>query len=180
MPMTNAASGSNGSNARTQKITFLVCFLAGVAGGVAATLAIVLSIYSFIDIDFVTNASCGAKDNFQYCFFDEAWDSGEYLSAITTFYGTIITILIGFLAILAALAFLVVRTSAGHHAQEAMEGEVERYFASNAAVVSIEGKLSALADDVFEERSRDLAVRLETIITVLEEDGYDIPGAISQ
>lgn len=74
---------------------------------------------------------------------------------------------------------LVVRTSAGHHAQEAMEGEVERYFASNAAVVSIEGKLSALADSLVEQRTRELAVRLETIITALEEDGFDIPGTIA-
>lgn len=179
--MTSAivAGGSNGANAKVQKTTFLVCFFAGAAGGVIATLAVVLSIYLFVDIDFVKNASCGSKGTFHYCFFDEAWDSGEYLSAITTFYGTIITILTGFLAILATLAFLVVRTSAGHHAQEAMEGEVERYFASNAAVISIESKLGMLADSMVEARTRELAVRLETIITVLEEDGFDVPGTIA-
>ncbi len=177
--MIAADKNSIGVNAKAQKTTFWVCFIAGVAGGIFATLSIILSIYVFVDVDFVNNASCGSRGNFHYCFVDEAWDSGAYLSAITTFYGTIITILIGVLAILATLAFLVVRTSAGHHAQEAMEGEVERYFASNAAVVSIEGKLSALADSLVEQRTRELAVRLETIITALEEDGFDIPGTIA-
>jgi hypothetical protein len=177
--MLSSVPGTNGANAKSQKVTFWTCFFAGVVGGIAATLAIVLALYLFVDIDFVKNASCGSKGTFHYCFFDKDWDSGEYLSAITTFYGTIITILIGFLAILATLAFLVVRVSAGHHAQEAMEGEVERYFASNAAVISIEGKLGALAETFVEQRTRELAVRLETIITVLEEDGYDIPGTIA-
>ena len=178
--MSNSVAGPNGANARSQKVNFWICFFAGVSGGIAATLAIVLALYHFIDIDFVKNASCGSQGTLHYCFFDKDWDSGEYLSAITTFYGTIITILIGLLAILATLAFLVVRTSAGHHAQEAMEGEVERYFASNAAVTSIEGKLGVLADTIVERKTRELAVRLETIITVLEEDGYDIPGTIAQ
>jgi large-conductance mechanosensitive channel len=177
--MSKSAPGQNGPTAKTQKAAFWVCFFAGVVGGIVATLAIVLILYLFVDIDFVKNATCGVDGKFHYCFFDKAWDSGEYLSAITTFYGTIITILIGFLAILATLAFLVVRISAGHHAQESMEGEVERYFASNAAVISIEGKLGALADTMIEQRTRELAVRLETIITVLEEDGYDIPGTIA-
>ncbi|KAA3507694.1 hypothetical protein [Agrobacterium rosae] len=177
--MSNSVAGTNGPNAKSQKASFWTCFFAGVAGGIAATLIIILALYLFVDVDFVKNASCGSKGTFHYCFFDEKWDSGEYLSAITTFYGTIITILIGFLAILATLAFLVVRISAGHHAQEAMEGEVERYFASNATVISIEGKLSLLADTLVEQRTRELAVRLETIITVLEEDGYDIPGTIA-
>lgn len=177
--MSNSVAVPNGVNARSQKVTFWTCFFAGVAGGTAATLLIVLALYLFVDVDFVKNASCGNKGAFYYCFFDQNWDSGEYLSAITTFYGTIITILVGFLAILATLAFLVVRTSAGHHAQEAMEGEVERYFASNAAVISIEGKLQTLADTLVEQRTRELAVRLETIITVLEEDGYDVPGTIA-
>lgn len=117
MSMTNNATGSNGANAKVEKSTFWICFIVGMAGGLAATLAALLFIYFFIDISFVKNASCGSNRAFQYCFFDKAWDSGEYLSAITTFYGTIITILIGFLAILATLAFLVVRISAGHHAR---------------------------------------------------------------
>jgi hypothetical protein len=177
--MTSSAVKGETTTAKSQKINFWICFFAGVVGGIVATLGIVLMLYLFVDIDFVKNANCGAQGSFHYCFFDERWDSGEYISAITTFYGTIITILVGFLAILATLAFLVVRISAGHHAQEAMEGEVARYFASNAAVTSIEQKLGELADDIVEQRTRELAVRLETIITVLEEDGFDIPGTIA-
>jgi len=177
--MSNSAAGPSGQNAKSQKATFWACFAVGLAGGTVATLLIVLALYLFVDVEFVKNAKCGGTGTFQYCFFDKNWDSGEYLSAVTTFYGTIITILIGFLAILATLAFLVVRISAGHHAQEAMEGEVERYFASNSAAISIEGKLKALTDIIVEARTRELAVRLETIITVLEEDGFNVPGTIS-
>lgn len=61
-----------------------------------------------------------------------------------------------------------------------MEGEVERYFASNAAVLSIDKKLGELVNRRVEQTTSELAVRLETIISVLEDDGYDIPGTISK
>lgn len=173
-----AAHQNNGS--KGQKAAYWTCFCAGMAGGLLASLGTTLALYLFVDLDFVKNAQCGSQLGLNYCFFDEKWDSGEYLSAITTFYGTIITILTGFLAVIATLAFLVVRTSAGHHAKEAMEGEVERYFASNAAILLMETKIGALAENAVEARTRDLAVKLETVITVLEEDGYDVPGTITK
>lgn len=170
--------GNINENAKSQKYNFFTCLIAGVFGGVFASLSIVLFIYNFIDIDFVQNAKCGQNGSFHYCFFDEAWDSGEYLSAITTFYGTIITILIGLLAVLATLAFLVVRTSAGHHAQEAMENEVERYFGSNAAVESIQRKVGQITKERVSQETKALESRLEAITVALEENGYKISGTI--
>lgn len=177
--MSTSPSSVTLDSSKDQKTAYWTCFCAGIAGGILATLTVVLLLYSFVDIDFIKNSSCFSNGPLHYCFFDEKWDSGEYLSAITTFYGTIITILIGFLAILATLAFLVVKTSAGHHAKEAMEGEVERYFTSNASIILIDEKLGNLTDKFVEAKTRELAVRLETIITILEEDGYDIPGTIT-
>jgi hypothetical protein len=80
----------------------------------------------------------------------------------------------------ATLAFLVVRTSAGHHAQEAMEDEVTKYFASNVAGAFIEEKLGALASDLVVRQTTDLQVQVETIRSVLEEDGYIIPGTLTK
>lgn len=176
MGHTTGLLGGDKPAIKEQRRTYWTCFWAGVVGGLIATICVVIMLFWFVDVDFIKNANCGSKNGFNYCFFDDKWDSGEYLSAITTFYASLITILIGLLAVLATLAFLVVRASASHQSQEVMEAEVARYFASAVAERWIDKRLSELS----ETKASELTIRLETVIAVLEEDGYDFPGVIQQ
>ena len=97
----------------------------GAIGAIIALLVSVFAVYLFIDLSFLSSASCGAADDYVYCFFDEKWDSGTYLSTITGFYSTIITLLIALLGVVAGLAFIVIRSSALQQAEESIEKEVD-------------------------------------------------------
>lgn len=158
------------------------CILAGGAGALAALVFFCFFVYLFIDVSFISDAQCGDLGSTRYCFFDKDWDSSTYLSTITSFYSTLITVIVGFLAVVAAFAFLVIRSSARHHAQDAMEMEVQRFFQTASSVERISEEVRSVSRSVLtEELGRQLALiqgDIETIIAVLEEGGFEMPGRI--
>lgn len=168
---------------------YFVCLLAGIVGGAITILCALLIIYIFIDIDFIKNAQCSSVGRYNYCFFDSAWDSAEYLSTITSFYSSIITLLIGLLAVIATLAFLVIRASAKHHVQETLESEVQRYFETRAASQLIESQIESISKKLFDiaqkqmeehqgEKITNVQSRLERLIEYLDEEGFVFEGTL--
>lgn len=144
-----------------------------VSGAIGATLALFLIIligYIFIDFSFLKDSSCTETAEFTYCFFDKAWDSGTYLSAVTSFYNTIITVLMGLLAVVAAFAFLTIRASAFQRGEETIEKEVERYFGTDRAEDKVRKTLEpAVSTAVVTELDTSVNVALDNVIRRLEE-----------
>ena len=146
----------------------------GALGAFMALLFSAFAGYLFIDLSFLSSASCGAGDDHVYCFFDEKWDSGTYLSTITGFYSTIITLLFALLGVVAGLAFIVIRGSALQQAEESIEREVDRYFETNKAEEKIRKGLETVGSVELEK----IGQRLEEIEVALEEAGLLPDGSL--
>jgi len=101
-------------------------------------------------------------------------------------------ILLGFLAVVATFAFLVIKTSTVQHAREAMESEVERYFQLQSTDNLINSKLETIIEDKvvpiiskeikeksieFESRIRNFEMQMERLVIALDDD-YDISGTV--
>jgi len=113
-------------------------------GAFVALLIAACFAYISFDFLFLTGAFCQTKGSLSVCFFDDkAWDAENYLSVITGFYSTIITVLIALLGGVAAFAFFAVRGSALQRAEEDIEKEIGQYFESEGDVPSIVEKCSA-------------------------------------
>ena len=142
--------------------------LAGAIGAIVVLLLAAFVGYLFLDLSLLSSASCGSADDYVYCFFDDDWDSGTYLSIITSFYSTVITVLLGLLGAVAAFTFFAIRSSAFQQAEETIANEVERFFTiDKRAKEVIKDSLPELVEDEF----KDVADRLENIETQLEEQG---------
>lgn len=105
----------------------------GVVGASIVMFLVIFAAYFMLDLSFVSNASCGSTGEAAYCFFDDKWDSDTYLSIITEFYSTVITVLIFLVGVMAAFAYVVIRGSAMQQAEEEIEREVDRYFETGKA-----------------------------------------------
>lgn len=147
------------------KINNAVSAFFGAVGALVALLLAFLAGYIYIDFSFLPAASCGGSENYVYCFFSENWDSETYLSVVSGFYSTIITILIFLLGAVAALAFIVIRGSALQQAEEAIEKEVDRFFETSKA----EEKIHEGLEKVGRIELGKIEVRLEVIEIALDE-----------
>ena len=139
--------------------------LFGAVGAFAALLVAVFAGYIILDFSFLPAASCGGNDDYVYCFFDKNWDSGTYLSVITEFYSTIITVLMGLLGTVAAFAFFAIRGSAFQRAEETIEKEVERYIDTDKAKDIIHRSLETIENVELDK----INLRLDEIEVALEE-----------
>lgn len=139
----------------------------GAMGALVVLLSVVFVGYLLIDFSFLPDASCGGSDDYVYCFFDDKWDSETYLSVVSGFYSTIITILIFLLGTVAALAFIVIRGSAFREAEEAMEKEVDRYFESSKA----EGKIHKWLEKIGGIELEKMKGSLDEMKVALYEEG---------
>jgi hypothetical protein len=108
-------------------------FLGAIAGSFISVFAIFMIGDPLFDISFLSEKACGQPNTPKFCFVDENWDSENYLSIITEFYSTIITILIGILGVVAAFAFVVIRNSAHQWAEEVAEKAVATYLETGKA-----------------------------------------------
>lgn len=148
--------------------------LFGAIGSLLALFAAVAISFWFIDFSILNTASCGEIDQLVYCFFDEKWDSETYLSAITDFYSTIITIIIGLLGVVAAFSYLTIRSSTLQKTEEATEQEVRRYFET----IKAEEQLYRASQRAKDSQVNEINVRLEEIEVALYEAGILIDGEL--
>lgn len=137
----------------------------GAVGSFMAMLLTAFAVYIFIDLSFLSNASCADDQGFIYCFFDDQWDSETYLSALTGFYSTIITVLIGLMGVIAAFAFFAIRGSTLQQGEEVIEKEVDRYFKSEQSDVKLQKSIEAVGLN----ETENIKLRLEEIEIALVE-----------
>lgn len=146
-------------------------FLGGIGTFVALLIA-ALAAYIFIDISFLSNTGCNKGKDYVYCFFEKEWDSGTYLSTITSFYSTVITILIALLGVVAGFAIFVIRGSTLERGDEVIEKEVDRYFETDKAKAKISDSAEKFRDAELEEIKGTLdEIRVALIEAEIMKDG---------
>lgn len=148
--------------------SIVIPFLAGAAGAFAAMLFVGLLIYWLTDFQFLHQDACGTYNGSTFCVLDDRWDTETYLSTISSFYGTIITVLVGLLAFVAAFAFFAVRASALSHAEEKVSEEVHRYFTDSKVG---DERIRTILDELSKVRNQSIANRVDVIETQLSEQG---------
>lgn len=167
----NNLTGGEKRNSKSVAISTL-------AGAIGATVVLVLVAfvgYLFLDLSLLSSTSCGRGDEYIYCFFDDDWDSGTYLSVITSFYSTVITVLLGLLGAVAAFTFFAIRSSAFQQAEETIANEVDRFFTTDMrAKEVVRDGVQQVAEGEFKQIIR----RLEKIETELEEQGLLTVGTL--
>jgi hypothetical protein len=156
------------------KSNVLIAFFAGIGGALLTLLLAFYIGYHLINFSFLTQTSCGEDGKFIYCFFDKDWNSEGYLSVITSFYTTIITILIALLGAFAAFSFITIRSSALQKAEAEIEKEVNKYFSTSRAEKRISQELRKIDD----RKIKELKGQISEIRGVLEENGIEVGGTL--
>jgi len=140
----------------------LTCVLAGTSGSIIVLLVIGVIGMVWWDPIFVnlmqsSEHMCEAHMEGYYCFFSQNWDDGTYLSSITGFYTNLITVLLALMAIMSALSFVVIRSSAKGHIEDYVDNVIEQPHMkhmfdeqiSNAVTKNIDyGELSSRVDEI--------------------------------
>ncbi|MBT3306739.1 MAG: hypothetical protein HN377_09680 [Alphaproteobacteria bacterium] len=133
-------------------------------GAVGAFGAMVFAIFvasRFFDFSFLQEASCREGDNYIYCFFDKKWDSGTYLSIITSFYSTVIAVLIGLLGAVVAFAYITIKGTSHQWVEDVAEKAIGRYFEKN--------EFHEQVFEIVKARSRDVIKGLDSFQDDLSE-----------
>lgn len=134
---------------------------------ISSILIIAFGIFLFSqtnDINFWSKDALKAIHGNNLCYFDEKWDSGTYLQTITSFYTTIITLLIAMQAIISWISFVIVKNSS----KEAIDNSVEKELPRIMEQTSTERKLQELMTNINEQTEQDLLIQLELIRRDLE------------
>lgn len=130
------------------------------ATGAASALIIVGIIYAttlfWPDNHLLETANCLYEGKLSFCYFDKDWNSSNYLSALTSFYNTIIVILIGLITLIGALAFLSIKHSAKSYAEAQLPILTKEHFQStqgrNELAQIIEQQLKSIRQELTETR----------------------------
>ena len=129
-------------------------------------------------------ATCLPNTDGVHCIFGKDWNESGYLSIITNFYTTIITILIAVVGVISVFAFIVVRTNAAAQAREEAEQVVEE----KVEAVLAGGPIRRDVDDQIEkminrqlrltqeglDKLPEIVERLNRLDVFLEDLGYDV------
>ena len=101
-------------------------------------------LHAFWDVTYIDMSDCPEGIDAKYCFAAGNWDSETYLAIITDFYSVIIAVLFAALGVLSVSAFLVIRGTARHLAEQELEAVVASYFATTVAERQIEKAIKAV------------------------------------
>lgn len=148
-----------------------MCMLLGVIGTLITLIILALAVHHYIDPSFLTNYLVkNTQGGYTVYFFDEVWDSETYLSIITTFYATIITILVTLLGAVAALAIFAIKGASLEKTEEVAEKEVRRFFGKSSTDDRIKGFLKGIVKSEIDEKFAELDTRVTKIGEILEEN----------
>lgn len=113
---------------------------------------------AFFRNGFLNGRDCDVYGKVYACFIsaDQNWGDASYLQLLTGFYGTIITVLIAVLTIVAALGAYTLRVSSRNQIEQELPVHVSDFFEMDRGVK----KIKALADDAVD---RALNARLQNL-----------------
>ena len=148
--------------------TFFICVIVGFA------IFVIFYRFQWVDFHLLSSIDCEPlKEGRTICFFDNEnkWNSDTYLSTITSFYSTIITILLAVLTLLSVVAFLVIRSSSIESAERRAEKIVEKYIGSSEFRDMLSNEVTKSVKEATEENLNKISVRLELVENVLLDKG---------
>ncbi|MCL4069322.1 hypothetical protein M3484_22445 [Pseudomonas sp. GX19020] len=96
-----------------------------------SSFAVAYGFYAFMSESvFYSNESCYEAKKFQFCYFGEAkvWSDSSYLQTITGFYSSVITVLIGIIAIVATVGAYTIKSSLKAQAEQELPTLIDGYF----------------------------------------------------
>lgn len=129
MGLLNSKS-ENGVENRFNILGFSICMIIGIASSVSTVILFVLYIKFSGNTHLIQPSNCLFNDVVSACYFDRMWDSSSYLSALTSFYNTVIVVLLTVITLIGALAFLSVKHSAKSHVDAQLPSTTSDYFKS--------------------------------------------------
>lgn len=163
--MTTAETSTTASRRGSKPaVTYFGLLLCAISTTLALLALAGLAIAHIVDIKFIKDAACQSYQatsgipKFSYCFYSEEWDSATYLSTISTFYTTLITILIALQALISWISFIVIRNSNKQTIESEVEKELPNFFRRRDSDTILQGALNknlvALAEDAL-NKARD-------------------------
>ena len=159
--------GSDGDRKMLHRMHYASCLAFGAGGALLTLLIVGVAAPLFFDLRFLGSSNCALRGELALCMFSDQWNESDYLSLVTNFYNVIITLMIGFLGIVAAFAFYAIRSSSFQHAEEMMASEVQRYFATSAATTHLQSTLAPIVDG----RLQDISSSVDEIrVALVEQD----------
>lgn len=144
---------------------------------------IIILAYHFIDLKFISISSCAREADYvmgRICFYSSKWDDSTYITAITSFYSTIITILISVQAIITWISFVVIKNSHKRVIEEEIRSELPNYFGKITTIEelqrillpSIEKQIKITNSDILsniENYQNILATKIQKLETQIDE-----------
>ncbi len=157
-------------------------------GVITASVVLFVSFYLFnffVDIKFISSSACLREQKIFFvegmtvCLLSDNWNDSTYLSAVTGFYSTVISLLIGILALTTWLSFAILRSSHKREIEQQVVEEVPHYLGGEAgsqilqAAISKSGDkaIEALFDKKFDElhtQIRSLSIAKEAQQSIIE------------
>ncbi|WP_444451433.1 hypothetical protein ACTTAI_10630 [Rhodobacter capsulatus] len=120
-------------------------FLSSVFGAVTAFFVVYCFYVSMVHPIFGHNENCTLANGGYHCIFlrDKGWSDADYLQTLTGFYGSVITILVAILAIVAAIGAYTIRSSAKFQIEQEVPQGVSDFFDRERGVNLISARVSS-------------------------------------
>lgn len=181
-----AVNSQNNGMMRKEYGIYWKYLLCAVVTTVSLAMLAVLFFKMNMDVKFLSQAACQQvkvtpfSKEYTFCFYGSDWDEGTYLSSITNFYSSLVTVLIAVQGLVSALAFIVIKASNKRIIEEEVESELPKYFGTVAAVDQMKSFVggvvrSSIVDETKELNNRILG--LESEIEELQANMYELVGS---
>lgn len=163
-------------------VPWIILFSTAVVTAVIIIALIGLFVYHMVDFKFLANTSCHQVNDwkflpeFTYCFYSDKWNEETYLSSISSFYSTLITVLIAFQALISWVSFVVIRNSNKHEIESEVEKELPHYFKTKESDRVLREALESISEKVALEAAKALREAEDDAVETLQKEIYEKMG----
>lgn len=132
-----------------------------------------------VDFSFLSDAACRKVETtrfsseFTFCFYGSDWNEETYLSAVSGFYSTLVSVLVAVQALISWLAFTVIRNSNKQSISEEVEREVPFFFRTKDADKLLQETLMAISVKAAKEAIKGLRTDDDKATEALQNAVYE-------
>lgn len=173
---------------REKKATNFRIFLIAIVSNALTITILLLVCFIFFDAKFISLETCKLESNpnfKNFCFYSEKWNESTYISAVTSFYSTVITILVSLQALITWLSFIVIKNSHKNHIETEIQSNLPRLLNDSLNKKEtkdlISNEIEILVSNIIDEKNKELIIennslneRIEKITEFLENEGFEI------
>ncbi|MEP0503330.1 MAG: hypothetical protein ABJD13_02475 [Paracoccaceae bacterium] len=159
--------------------TYLGLLLCAISTTIALLILGSIAMAHIVDIKFLEDVACqrqqgaGPFPTVSYCFYSEEWDSATYLSVISTFYTTLITVLIALQALISWISFIVIRNSNRQEIESEIEKEIPNFFRTRDADTILRNALNENLASAAEAALKEARDYEDKAVEALQSSVYD-------